>query len=66
MRGILIAGLAGALLLVGILVIKNMGADDSHGVSQTQAKKYIERAEDVAGKAAERIKKIGEQIPESD
>jgi len=54
------------LLLVGILVIKNMGADDSHGVSQTQAKKYIERAEDAAGKAAERIKKIGEQIPESD
>ncbi len=65
MRGALFIGLAVVLLIVGILVTKNMGVDNSSGVTKTQAKKYTERAESAADRAKERIKDISEQMPGS-
>jgi len=65
MRGALFIGLAVVLLIVGILVTKNMGVDNSSGVTKTQAEKYTERAESAADKAKERIKDISEQMPGS-
>ena len=62
MRGALFIGLAVVLLIVGILVTKNMGVDNSSGDSKTQAKQYTERAEGAADKAKESIKDISEKI----
>ena len=65
MRGAFFIGLVVVSLIVGILVMKNMGVDDSSGESKTQAKQHIERAENTAEKAMERIKDISEQVSES-
>jgi hypothetical protein len=66
MRGALFIGLAVVLLIVGILVMKNMGVDNSSGDAQTQAKQYTERAESAAAKARERITDISEKMPGSE
>jgi hypothetical protein len=66
MRGALIIGLVVVLLIIGILVMKNMGVDNQSGVTETQAKKYTERAENAADEATERIKDIQEQLPGSE
>ena len=66
MRGALIIGLAVVLLIIGILVLKNMGVDNSSGVTEAQAEKYTERAKNTADKATERIKDIREQMPGSE
>lgn len=66
MRGIMIAGLAVVLLIVGILVIKNMGGGDSSGTADTQTQQVIERAESAAEKATEKIKGLSDQVSESE
>ena len=66
MRGVLFIGLAVVMLIVGILVAKNMGVDNSSGVTKTQAKQYTERAESAADKAAVRIKDMSEKMPGSE
>ena len=66
MRGVMIIGLAIVVLIVGILVTKNMGLDNSSGVTKTQAKQYTERAESASAKAADRIKDISEKMPGSE
>jgi hypothetical protein len=55
MRGIFIVGLLIVALIVGVLVMKNMGTDDSGGITQTQAKKYIEKAEDTASEVNKKL-----------
>ena len=66
MRGAFIIGLAVVLLIIGILVMKNMGVDSSSGITETQAKNYTERARNAADEATERIKDISEQASKSD
>ena len=66
MRGAFIIGLAVVLLIIGILVMKNMGVDSSSGVTETQAKNYTERARNAADEATVRIKDISEQASKSD
>lgn len=61
MRGAFIIGLVIVLLVIGILVMKNMGVDDSNGITETQAENYTERARDAADEATERIQDISEQ-----
>ena len=63
MRGALFIGLAVVLLIVGILVAKNMGVDNSSDVTKTQAKQYTERAESAADKAVVRIKDMRDKMP---
>ena len=60
MRGTLMAGVVIVLLIIGFLVIKNMGGDPSAGAGQTQAKKYIERAADTRDRVGEKVKSLSE------
>ena len=62
MRGVMIIGLVVVSLIIGLLVIKNMGVDNSGGVTETQAQKYIEKAENAADNAKERIKNISDRV----
>ncbi|UCE53734.1 MAG: hypothetical protein JSV31_31605 [Desulfobacterales bacterium] len=66
MRGALIIGLAIVLLIIGLLVMKNMGVDNPSGVTETQAKKYTERAKNAADKAEKRINDISGQVSKSE
>ncbi len=66
MRGALIIGLAVVLLIIGLLVMKNMGVDNSSGVTETQGKKYIERAESAADNVKERLRDINKRAQEAD
>ena len=65
MRGALMIVTVITLLVVGVLVIKNMGADTSGDVTRTEAKEYIERAEDAAQKAAEKAGFTVQRLQES-
>ena len=62
MRGVLIIVMILSLLIVGILVMKNMGVDSSTGVIETQTKQYTERAKSIADEANERTKELREQM----
>ena len=62
MRGAFIIGLVVVLLIIGILVMKNMGAKRSTGVIETQAKQYTESAKSFADEADERTKDLREQM----
>ncbi len=62
MRGIFIIGLVIVSLIVGLLVMKNMGADDSGGITETQAKKYIEKAENTADEVSDRLQKFNKRV----
>jgi len=66
MRGAFIIGLAVVLLIIGILVMKNMGVDSSSGITETQAENYTERARNAADEATERINDISEQASKSE
>ena len=66
MRGAFIIGLVVVLLVIGILVMKNMGVDNSSGITETQAEDYTERAREAADEAAERIKDISERAAKSE
>ena len=48
MRGAIIIGLLIVSLIVGVLVIKNMGSDSSSGITESKAKSYINKAENTA------------------
>ena len=52
MRALMMAGLLVVLLIIGLLTMQNMGAQSVDGQTETQARDYIERAED-AGEAVE-------------
>jgi len=65
MRGAFMVGLLIVALIIGLLVMKNMGTDDSSGVTQTQAKKYIEKAESAAGDINKRLNNFNNQAQEA-
>ena len=62
MRGVWIIVMAVSLLIVGILVMKNMGADRTTGVIETQTKQHTESAKSMADEANERTKALREQM----
>ncbi|MBT8366066.1 MAG: hypothetical protein KJP23_15315 [Deltaproteobacteria bacterium] len=66
MRGAFIIGLLIVSLIVGLLVIKNMGADNSSGVTETQTKKYIEKAQSAADDVNKRLHDIGKRAKGAD
>jgi hypothetical protein len=66
MRGALMIGIVIVLMIIGFLVIKNMGAETSGGVTESQAQKYIERAEDTADSVEERVKNINTRLQDTD
>ena len=62
MRGALIIVMAVSLLIVGILVMKNMGVDKSPVVVETQAKQFTENAKSFAVEADERTNDLRERM----
>lgn len=64
MRGALMIGLVIVLLVIGMLVMKNMGAGTSDSAARTDAKKHIQHAEAVAEDAAQKMGKIKERLQE--
>lgn len=66
MRALMLIGSVIALLIVGILVINNMGGGMSDGVNDTEAKKVIQRAEDTADQVGEKVKDIQKRVKSAD
>lgn len=66
MRGAFIIGLLIVSLIVGLLVMKNMGSDSSSGVNKTQAKQYIEKAESAADDVNKRMNDISKRTKAAD
>ena len=62
MRGVLIIGMVVVLLIIGILVMKNMGVDNRSGVIETQTKQYTESAKSIADEANERTNDLREKM----
>ena len=58
MRGVLLIGLAIVLLIIGVLVMKDMGADSTSGIQETQAEAYMEKAKVAAEDVDKRFKDI--------
>jgi hypothetical protein len=66
MRGAFIVGLLIVALIVGLLVMKNMGTDNSSAVSEIQAKKYIEKAEGAADGVNKRLNDLSQRAKGAD
>ncbi|MFZ0133141.1 MAG: hypothetical protein WAK95_11400 [Desulfobacterales bacterium] len=62
MRGAWLIGLTVVLLIIGLLVMKNMGMENSTGTPKTQALKHTKEAESTAGRAFEKIKDVNKQV----
>ena len=58
MRGALTIALVIAMLVVGILVVKNMGVDFSDDKYEVEKTKIIQRAKDTAEEVEEKIESI--------
>ena len=66
MRGALMIVMVITLLVIGVLVMKNMGADPSERMTPSQAKQTIDRAQDVAEDAAEKMGLTQQQLDRSE
>jgi hypothetical protein len=65
MRGMFIVGLLIVALIVGLLVMKNMGADNAGGVTKTQAQKYINKAESATHDVNKRLNDLSRQVKDA-
>lgn len=61
MRGAFIVGLIIVSLVVGVLVIKNMDPDRPGDITETQAEKYIEKAENAADEINNKLNDISKR-----
>ena len=66
MRGALMVVVVITLLIVGVLVMKNMGAGPSGGMTPSGAKQTIDRAEDAAEKAAGKLGLTQQRLDKSE
>jgi hypothetical protein len=66
MRGALIIVVVIAMLVVGILVIKNMQVNSSDSIDGEREIKIIERAEEAADAAEQKIGKIKKRLQQSE
>ena len=66
MRGALMIVVVIAMLVVGILVIKNMQINSSDSIDGEREIKIIERAEEAADEADQKIGKIKQRLQESE
>jgi len=62
MRGAFLVGIVLVLLIIGWLVMKNMGGDQSAGVTRTQAKQTIQKAETAAKDVSKKMKGLQDRI----
>jgi hypothetical protein len=66
MRGALMIVVVIAMLVVGILVIKNMQLDSSDSIDGVRKTKVIERVEDTADAATQKIGEIKQRLKQSE
>jgi len=66
MRGALLIGTVVVLLIIGFLVMKNMGVDSPAGDQETQTEAYIEEANNIAKDVDKRLKDIKKRSSEID
>lgn len=62
MRALMMAGLLVVLLIIGILAMKNMGVRTVDGQAETQARDYIERAEDASNAVEEKMQTLEDRL----
>ena len=58
MRGALLIGLTAVLLIIGVLVIKNMGGDSASRTQESRAEQHIEKAKVAAENVDNRFEDI--------
>ena len=61
-----IIGLAVVLLIIGILAIKNMGADKPGGAQESQTEAYLDQAQTAADDMNKRLKDIKKRTQAAD
>ena len=62
MRALMMAGLLVVLLVIGVLVMQNMGAGTVEGQPETEARDYIERAEDAGDAVNEKMQALEDRL----
>ena len=62
MRALMMAGLLVALLVIGVLVMQNMGAGPVEGQPETEARDYIERAEDAGDAVNQKMQALEDRL----
>ncbi|MGD8243234.1 MAG: hypothetical protein PVF59_10425 [Desulfobacterales bacterium] len=62
MRALMMAGLVVVLLIIGILTMRNMGVRSVDGETETQARDYVERAEDVSDAVEEKMQALEDRL----
>jgi hypothetical protein len=66
MRSLLIVGLLVALLIVGILVLQNMGGGENPAGAPDSPRSYTQRAEEAARQVQDKIDSLKQQMHKSD
>ena len=66
MRALMMAGLVVVLLIVGILAMQNMGVRSVDGQTETQARDYIDRAEDAGDAVEDKVRALEERLNQTD
>lgn len=66
MRGVMIFLVAIAMLVVGILAVKNLQTDPSKSLDSERKTEIIDRAEDAADAAGQKIGEINQRLQQSE
>jgi hypothetical protein len=66
MRSVMLIGLVIVLLIVGILVMKNMGVHSNGEIMETEAKEVIDRAVDTKEQAKQEARNIRNRLQNTD
>ena len=62
MRALMMAGLLVVLLVIGVLAMQNMGTRTVDGQTETQARDYIDRAEDAGDAVNEKMQALEDRL----
>ena len=66
MRGAYLIGIIVVLLIIGILVMKNMGTDNLSDATDTQSKAYMQKARKTVDDVTEKYKDTQKRVPVND
>jgi len=66
MRGALLIGTVVVLLIIGLLIMKNMGIDNSADDPETQTEVYIDEARNIANDVDNRLEDLKKRSSEID
>ena len=66
MRALMMAGLLVVLLVIGVLAMQNMGTRTVDGQTETQARDYIDRAEDAGDAVNEKMQALEDRLNRTD